>query len=421
MGEGDAGNVLLAGCPSRSASNRKMLVSTPAPPVSRPGSSDPRVDVLIPVYNAARTLRSAVESICAQTVASIVIHIVDDGSTDDSPAILAELAAADSRIRVHRKANGGIVDALNFGLTFCTADYIARHDADDLAYPHRFAVQLDWLERHPDTVAVGAAVRHIDADGRLTCAVVDLASPDLADSFQVPSQEPYLIHPFLMVRRAAIEAVGGYRHVHHAEDTDLYWRLSEHGRLYNLPDVLGEYRLHGESVSSASITNGRIAAVNSQLAALSFRRRQRGAPDLVFARDSVDLRKSRDLSELIDMAGAGLEPDEKAYLAEATAAKLLELASYRPFEIEASDCRLIGAIARRGMAHLSPANRALQSRRLSGTAARLAAAGRFTDALQLLPASLLPEFAARYVFRAPALARLKRRWKRDAVVGAPTK
>ncbi|QXQ08122.1 glycosyltransferase family 2 protein [Sphingosinicellaceae bacterium] len=398
-----------------------MLAKAPATTIPRDAVPH-RVDVLIPVYNAARTVRSAVESICAQTVTDIVIHVVDDGSTDASPDILAALAATDDRIRVHRKPNGGIVDALNYGLGFCTADYIARHDADDLAYPNRFAVQLDWLERHADVVAVGAAVRHIDADGRPTGSVVDLISPDLADAFQVPSQEPYIIHPFLMVRRETIMAVGGYRHVHHSEDTDLYWRLSERGRLCNLPDVLGEYRLHAESVSSASVTNGRIAAVNSQLAALSFRRRHRAAGDLVFAKDSLgDLRGTHDLAELIELAGAGLDADEMAYLAEASGAKLLELASYRPFEIEASDCRLIGRIARRGMAHLSPANRSLYARRLSGTAARLAAAGRLADALQLLPASLLPSFAARYVLRAPALAGLKRRLRRGSTAGAPTK
>ena len=382
----------------------------------------PRVDVLIPVYNAAKTVKSAVESITAQTVTDILIHVVDDGSTDATPAILAAMASADDRIRVHTKPNGGIVDALNFGLTFCTAEFVARHDADDLAYPHRFAAQLDWLGRHPETVAVGAAVRHIDADGRPTGAVVDLGSPDLADAFAVPSQEPYIIHPFLMVRREAIEAVGGYRHVHHAEDTDLYWRLSERGQLHNLPDVLGEYRLHDGSISSASIVNGRISAVNAQLSAVSFRRRQRGADDLVFSKQAlVRLKSAGDLRELIDIAGAGLEPGEKAYLAEATAAKLLELASYRPFEIEASDCRFIGQIARRGMGHLTPADRSLQARRLTGTASRLAAAGRLSDALLLLPARLLPSFAARTILRAPLLAGLKRRYRQNQSVGAPTK
>ena len=384
-------------------------------------TAGPRIDVLIPVYNAGKTVRSAVDSIRAQTVTDILIHVVDDGSTDATPAILAELAAIDPRVRVHTKPNSGIVDALNHGLEFCTAEFVARHDADDLAYPDRFAVQLDWLDRHPDTVAVGAAVRHIDADGAPTGDVVSLGSPDLANAFEVPSQEPYIIHPFLMVRRAAIAAVGGYRYVHHAEDTDLYWRLSGQGRLHNLPEVLGEYRLHDQSISGASIANGRIAAVQSQLAALSHRRRLSGAPDLEFGKaDLVRLKAADGFAEVIAVAGSNLDEAERAYLAEASAAKLLELASYRPFELDSADCRLVGGIARRGLGHLSPANRALQVRRLSGTAARLAAAGRMGDALALLPPSLLPQFAVRALLRMPALSGLKSRLK-PANAGGPSK
>ena len=394
------------------------MCSVPPEP-SAPASH--AIDVLIPAYNAETTIRSAVESICAQTERDILIHVVDDGSTDSTARLLSEMAADDDRIRVHHQPNSGIVDALNFGLGFCTAEFIARHDADDIANPDRLAVQRDWLIRHPEAVAVGAGVRHIDENGTPTGDVVSLVSPDLADPRQVPSQEPYIIHPFLMVRREAVEAVGGYRYVHHAEDTDLYWRLSARGRLHNLPEVLGDYRVHSNSISSASIVNGRIAALHSQLAALSFLRRQRGAPDIAFPKNLDRLHQAKDLAELTRLAGAGLDTDEMRYLEEATAAKLLELASYRPFELEASDCRLIGEIARRGLAHLSPDNAALQARRLSGTAARLAAAGRLSDALALLPAGLLPGFVARTVLRAPVLSGLRKRLKQRSGSRAPSK
>jgi len=78
----------------------------------------------------------------------------------------------------------------------------------------------------------------------------------------------------------------------------------------------------------------------------------------------------------------------------------LELTSYRPFELDRDDCMFIGAVARRGFDHLSADNRALQIRQVSGTAARLAASGRFSDALKLLPTSLYPAFLARYLLRA---------------------
>ncbi|MGI4798685.1 MAG: glycosyltransferase family 2 protein, partial [Janthinobacterium lividum] len=93
------------------------------------------VDVLIPVYNGASTVESAIGSIQAQTIQDIRIIVVDDGSTDATAFILDRMAKADRRIVPVRRANGGIVDALNAGLAICTADLIARHDADDLAVP----------------------------------------------------------------------------------------------------------------------------------------------------------------------------------------------------------------------------------------------------------------------------------------------
>ena len=173
--------------------------------------STPLVDVLIPAYNAAATIESAVDSIRGQTLDDLLIHVVDDGSTDETPAILARIAAQDPRVRVHSRANGGIVEALNFGLGFCRAEFLARHDADDLAWPDRLQVQVDYLRTHPDVVAVGAKARHIDASGTPTGTVADLGSPDLCDPDHLPSREPYIIHPLLTLRRAALERAGACR------------------------------------------------------------------------------------------------------------------------------------------------------------------------------------------------------------------
>jgi glycosyltransferase involved in cell wall biosynthesis len=360
----------------------------------------PIVDVLIPAFNAEATIRSAIASMQQQSLADIAIHVVDDGSTDATPRILAAMAAADRRLRVHRKANGGIVDALNAGLDFCTSAFVARHDADDLAYPDRLATQLAYLQAHGEVSAVGAAVRHIDGAGTPIGTVARLGSPNDADPFYVPAREPYLIHPFLTVRRAAIEAVGRYRYVHHAEDTDLYWRLSEHGRLHNLPEVLGAYRLHDASISGGSIVNGRIMAVNSQLAGLSARRRRCGNGDIVFAKETLAAyRRARSLAAMVEVAAPMLEPGERVELEESAAAKLLELTSYRPYELDEEDCAFIGRVARRGFAHLSAQNRAMQARRISGAAARLAAGGQVRAALGMIPPGLYPAFAARTLAR----------------------
>ena len=123
----------------------------------------PVIDVVIPVFNGERTVESAVASIQAQTVRDIRILVVNDGSTDGTQAIVERMAAADGRIVLLNRVNGGIVDALNAGLAACTADLIARHDADDLAVPERFETQLAWMQAHPDCSAVSGAIIEIDA------------------------------------------------------------------------------------------------------------------------------------------------------------------------------------------------------------------------------------------------------------------
>jgi hypothetical protein len=199
-----------------------------------------------------------------------------------------------------------------------------------------------------------------------------------------------------MLRRAALEAVGGYRYVFHAEDADLYWRLQERGELVNLDDVLGDYRLSSDSVSSRSIVNGRIQALSSQLAAISAVRRRSNRQDLTFPRGAIqDYRAAATLSEMVRIAGAQLAADERAHLAIATCEKLRQLSTYRPYELELSDCRFVSASYKAGNRDLSPENRHDIAVRLSGAAARLIVQGRFRCGFALCPLALYPLMALR--------------------------
>jgi glycosyltransferase involved in cell wall biosynthesis len=359
------------------------------------------VDVLIPVYNAARFVRSAIESIQAQTLVDIRICVVDDGSTDGSAAILADMAAADRRIRVITRPNGGIVDALNAGLEVCDADFIARHDADDLAYPTRLADQVDFLMRHPEAVAVAGRARHIDLDGTLLGTLAKFQNPGQADPAHVPAREPYLLHPFLMARRDALVRAGGYRHVVHAEDADLYWRLQPLGQLHNRPEIEGEYRLHPDSISGRSIRNGRVMAVSSQLCAISAMRRAAGADDLAFTReDAIALKAAADSMEAACRVVAGpLSAEEARHLNLSAGVKLLHLAGYRPYEVEAADCIFLRQAFTASISTVQGPNRRSVRRAYAATAARLAKAGRWRDARNLLTPGLLPPFLLRLVLR----------------------
>ena len=99
------------------------------------------IDVLITAFNSAPTIEEAVGSILGQTVREIRVVIVDDGSTDETPAILRRMAANDSRIEIITKPNGGIVDAANVGLVHCRAEFLARQDSDDIASPDRLRLR----------------------------------------------------------------------------------------------------------------------------------------------------------------------------------------------------------------------------------------------------------------------------------------
>jgi Glycosyl transferase family 2 len=358
------------------------------------------VDVLVPVFNGATTITEAIESLQRQTFTSFRIIIVDDGSTDRTPEVLAALAAGDSRITVLTRPNGGIVDALNAGLRLCQAEFVARQDADDISDPSRLAVELDYLRRHADCVAVSGAVKHIDEQGRFLGTVQTFPQPDRADPRWAPSREPYLMHPFLMVRRADLQAIGGYRYVYYSEDTDLCWRLQERGAMQNINmPPLGKYRLHTRSVSSASVINGRIMALSSQLAGLSALRRRTGRADLHFPKEAItEYRTAQTLSKLWELGQRQLDDDEARYLRIAVASKLLELTAYRPYELEFSDCQFIrGALDE--LSRLPHPNRKDLGRLYARTAARLLISGQLREMAILTPPWLYLPMIVRAVIR----------------------
>lgn len=353
-----------------------------------------KIDVLIPAFNAAGTLREAIESLQRQTFADIRIVVVNDGSTDGTAALLEEISRADPRVHVITKANDGIVEARSDGFNACTAEFFACLDADDVAFPDRFERQLAYLDAHPDCVAVGGRVEHMDEHGAPLSGLPQPGQPALADPASAPAVEPYIVHSTLMARRADVAAAGGYRHVPNSEDSDLFWRLGERGSLFIMPETMAKYRVHTASISS-SIVNGRIMAVGSQLGALSALRRRAGQPDLVFPRTLHDAMKAAvSLDGMFRLAADGLTQDEADHLRIASAAKLMELARYRPFEPDAADCAFIRSAlphARR----LNAQNQGEVNWYVTATAARLMRKGKWSEVFSLTPAKSYPVATAR--------------------------
>lgn len=226
----------------------------------------------MPVYNGGQYLAGAVKSILAQTFSDFEFVIVDDGSNDGSSAVLAHLASQDSRIRLISQANTGLLGALNNGLRACRGEFIARMDADDIALPNRFWLQVNYLREHPDAVAVGSRVLMIDPDGVPIAEHWKLATHDDIDRDNMAGNCA-MCHPSAMFRRSAIESIGGYRFAY-AEDHDLWLRLGEIGRLANLGEILLKYRMHLANLSH-SPTFRNVVILEEILADA---RRRRGLP-----------------------------------------------------------------------------------------------------------------------------------------------
>lgn len=366
-------------------------------PVDLPPVDLPPVDVVIPAFNAGGTIAAALRSVLAQSAPLLRVIVVDDGSTDATAATVEQMAGQDARVTLIRQENRGIAAAMNTGIAAGTAPFVARLDADDQSAPDRHERQLRYMMAHPDVVAVSGAHREVGPDGTPTGYVFKPPETPLCDPDHLPAREPELTQPFFMVRRAALDQLGGYRPYPVSEDTDLYWRLAEIGRLACLPDVLGDYRMHPHSISGASIAHGRRVAIYSQLAALAARRRRRGAGDIEPTPAEARAAPSpAPLADQIDMAARrhGLTDADLARLKPAVAAKLMELAGYRPFELDSGDCRFIAAALSALPDGLTLRNHMDLRKRRAATAARLLRLGRLRDAL-VLGWGLWPEVLAR--------------------------
>ncbi|MBS1665716.1 MAG: glycosyltransferase family 2 protein, partial [Bacteroidetes bacterium] len=124
---------------------------------------NPKVTVLMPAYNAGKYIGAAVNSVLAQTFTDFELLIVDDGSEDDTAAVVREYG--DGRIRMVRQERGGVSMALNRGLEEARGEYICRFDADDICFPQRLERQVRFLDEHAGYVIVGSDAEYISEDG----------------------------------------------------------------------------------------------------------------------------------------------------------------------------------------------------------------------------------------------------------------
>lgn len=201
------------------------------------------ISVLMPVYNTKEEyLRASIESILNQTFTDFEFIIVNDGSTNNAEEVI--LSYKDDRIKYFKQENQGIVGALNNAWSKASGKYIARMDSDDIAYPERFAKQVNFLEENPEYSLVGSWAKIIPSKNIIKLPqdikIMDL----LADCM--------FIHPSIMLNKADFEKFNlqyktGFEY---AEDYCLYANAVKHLKMTNLQEVLLNYRVYPENSSS---------------------------------------------------------------------------------------------------------------------------------------------------------------------------
>ncbi|WP_254939895.1 glycosyltransferase [Cyanobium sp. Morenito 9A2] len=213
----------------------------------------PAVSVLLPVYNCERYIGAAIESILQQSFTDFEFLIVDDGSIDNTPAILATYT--DDRIRLFRHANRGLAATLNFGISQSRGRYVARQDQDDLSLPHRLERQVAHLDAHSECVLLGSWAQIIEID-QLSKRFHRHPTHNAELKYGLLFNNPF-VHSSVILRRSAVLAAGGYStdpQRQPPEDYELWSRLARRHEIANLGEVLLHYREVPGSMSRTGIS-----------------------------------------------------------------------------------------------------------------------------------------------------------------------
>ncbi len=207
----------------------------------------PFISVLMTAYNAMPYLPEAIESILSQTHREFQLVVVDDGSTDATADYLDSLD--DSRLSVIHQVNAGTAAAANRGLMHCHGRWVARMDADDIAEPDRLQRQLEFLSQNPDVVLVGSRFRYFGAASIGRPMRLPLEHDGIVENLRLGHHA--IAHGTVMCRTEALLSIGGYWTHRFFEDWDFFLRISQRGRLANLPEPLYRYRAVAGSLSSS--------------------------------------------------------------------------------------------------------------------------------------------------------------------------
>ena len=208
----------------------------------------PIISVILPAYNASKTISEAIDSILSQSFKDWEMLVINDGSIDNTKDIIQ--GYTDSRIKyIENEGNKGLVYSLNRGISLSQGVYIARMDADDICYPDRLAKQVSFMNAHPSVIVCGTQIEYFGSKLsnyrklRFPCKNKELKSK-LAIS-------TCFAHPTVLIRRIVLEKnnIKYDDNFKNAEDFSLWIDLSPFGEFANLPEKLLKYRISDFQIS----------------------------------------------------------------------------------------------------------------------------------------------------------------------------
>lgn len=202
------------------------------------------VSVIVPAYNAERFLADSVRSVLGQTREELELVIVNDGSTDRTGELAHSFRAADPRVRVVDKPNGGLSSARNAGIARARGELLCFLDADDVFLPDKLERQVAFLELFPSSDLVYSD--HYVGDASLAPVLLDRRAPPAIPMRQLLACRNWFAPMAALLRAGLQRRIGLFdESLAASEDWDFWIRASETGILSYLPGPVGVYRTHG--------------------------------------------------------------------------------------------------------------------------------------------------------------------------------
>lgn len=217
-----------------------------------------KATILMPVYNGETHLTAAVNSILAQTFSNFTLLIIDDGSTDQTQAIIESFL--DPRIKfIRNPQNLGLAQSLNIGISAIDSPYIVRMDSDDIAYPQRLERQINYMDAHPEIGLCGSYYLAFGYGVEDTIRKPPTAHSDILYEliFDNAFGHSTVVFRTELARQFNLQYNVELRV---AQDYDLWVRMVRHCKAANIPEVLVRYRIHEGNASSRHAHEQRRAA-----------------------------------------------------------------------------------------------------------------------------------------------------------------